>query len=503
MKSILVAFFIVLSALTFPSFAGAMGFNKTLQPTITANEIVRVNNNIIFDASSSFILDNQIAPQFRWDFGDGTYERGGNVVHAYSKPGQYLVKLTLVQGKESASLMREVFVYQKLAVLITDMADMKDRIMTLTSEARKEGTAIEVIDSYDSATAFMAEESFTKKLTERGDALSHADFIISWTASGAGINALSHLIRGENETLAAKIRESIQDKTIVLITDKNLKSLARTLQVHFNIIRPKQIILTREHELTNLIAAETPSAFTEHLKGSLSDYRIIDEETGRISLLNSISYLVNFMIIKGIPTNTIVLLLMLPIIATLIAFFKQVIGITTFGLYLPSIITLSFLALGLKFGLTILIILTITGVLLRKALDRLPLLHIPRMAIILTISTFIILLMLAAGTILGINQLATLAVFPMLIMTSLAEKFVNVVSERGILGALVLMFEIIAVSLLCYSVVEWQFLQTLILGYPELILGLIIIHYFLGRWTGLRLMEYLRFKTVMKYTEEE
>ena len=36
-----------------------------------------------------------------------------------------------------------------------------------------------------------------------------------------------------------------------------------------------------------------------------------------------------------------------------------------------------------------------------------------------------------------------------------------------------------------------------------LILGLIVINYLLGRWTGLRLTEYLRFKAVMKYAEEE
>ncbi|MFH0820691.1 MAG: 7TM domain-containing protein, partial [Candidatus Peregrinibacteria bacterium] len=395
------------------------------------------------------------------------------------------------------------FAYQKRIVLLTDMTAMKENIAVLSAEAQKEGTYIDLIEAYDSTTAFLTEESLTKKLAERGEALGNADGIVTWTSSGAGINALSHLSRGEDKTLAMKFQEALKEKTIVVLTDKNLKSLGRTLRVHFNIIHPKRIIIARELELKTFIAAATPDEFLDQLQKSISEYRVIDEVTGRISVLNSISYLVNFMIVQGIPTNTIVLLLMLPVIATLIAFIKQVIGITTFGLYLPSIITLSFLALGLKFGLIILITLIVTGVLVRKVLDRLPLLHIPRVAIILTVSTFIILLMLAGGTYLGISRLASIAVFPMLIMASLAEKFTSAVSERGIFGALLLMLETTAVSLLCYWVVEWQFLQTIMLGYPELILLLIFINYLLGRWTGLRLTEYLRFKAVMKYSEEE
>ncbi|MBN1258863.1 PKD domain-containing protein [Candidatus Peregrinibacteria bacterium] len=500
MKKILAVLF--LSFFVFASISMAIGFDRELRPVISAKNNVRVEKNIIFDASSSFVLDGPEPVFYTWDFGDGTYERGANVVHTYRKPGNYTVKLTLSQGKEKASVMSDVFAYKKLVLMMTDMAAKKENIALLADDAQKEGTFVHLIESYDSTTAFMSEESIIKKLTEQGEALSNAEIITSWTAGGSGINALSQLMRMENE-VAVKMKEPIQGKTIVVISDGNLNSMARILQVHFNIIKPKQIIITREHELKNLIAAPTAEDFLAHLEKSISEYKVINEKTGRVSLLNSISYLVNFMIVKGIPSNTIVLLLMLPIIATLIALIKQTVGITTFGLYLPSIITLSFLALGLKFGLSILIILIVTGAVLRKALDHFRLLHIPRVAIILSITAFIILLMLAAGTYLGISQIATIAVFPMLIMTALAEKFVSALSERGIWGTFLLMLETTAVSLLCYSVVEWQFLQTLMLAHPEIILLLIVINYFLGRWTGLRLVEYLRFKEVMKYTEEE
>ena len=93
--------------------------------------------------------------------------------------------------------------------------------------------------------------------------------------------------------------------------------------------------------------------------------------------------------------------------------------------------------------------------------------------------------MLAFGTYLDINQIATIAVFPMLIMVTLAEKFVSSMSGRGYYGAILLMFETTIVALICYWVVEWQYLQNIILAYPEIILLIILVNLLLGRWTGL------------------
>lgn len=494
---------LLLSVALFTPLTRAIESNTGLIVTINTNTTVEIEKNIIFDASSSVPLENENPISYTWDFGDGTKEEGLNVVHTYHEAGNYQVTLTLSQGDAAATTTSNIFVYKKLILLLTDQTNRRENIESLIEDAKKEGTYIYSIDAYDSMTTFMTEETLIKKITEQKEILNNTNTIISWTNGSSGINALSHLAQGEKASTDSGIQEAIQGKNIIIISEENLYALARILQVHFNIIHPQQIIITRESELKNLISAPTVEEFLNHLDKTLSEYKIINEETGKISVWNSISYLVNFMIVKGIPSNTIVLLLMLPVIATLIAFIKQIIGIKIFGLYLPSIITLSFLALGLPFGLTILITLIISGAILRKALDHFRLLHIPRVAIILTVSTFIIFLMLAAGTYFGINQIATIAVFPMLIMTSLAEKFASALSEKGILGAFILMVETTSVSLLCYWVVEWQFLQTLMLSHPEILLLLILINFGLGRWTGLRLLEYFRFREIMKHAEEE
>lgn len=498
MRKLLLFFFIGFFLL--PGLAkAAVTFDLNhVRAVIDANDIVQVGKNIIMDASQSFAPDEEEAAVYEWDFGDSSPKMTGvEVVHSFDTPGQYLVTLTVSQRGESASITRDVYAYEKLILLLADVTEQKEGIEKLTDKALDEGTYIKIIDSYDTTTAFMSEETLSKKLADEVNIIGSADTIVVWTTRGSGINALTRLARERPET-----HEFLNGKTIVVISDKNLKTMGRIMQSNFDIIKPKQIVLTREYELNNLIGKRNVELFVKELAGGISEYRIINAETRQVGIWNFISYLVNFMIAQGIPSNTIVLLLMLPVIATIIAFLKQVIGITTFGLYTPSIITLSFLALGLKFGLTILILILITGAILRQALDHVRLLHIPRIAIVFSISTLIILLMLALATYLGISNLASIAVFPMLIMTTLAEKFVSTQSGKGVYAAVLLMAETTVVSLICYWVVEWQYLQNLILSYPEIILLLIVINLGLGRWTGLRFFEYIRFREVMRHTEE-
>ncbi|MFH1012406.1 MAG: 7TM domain-containing protein [Candidatus Peregrinibacteria bacterium] len=496
MKKIFISF--LLSLFFIPSVSLAVTFDvNQLRAVIGGNNIVQVKKNIIFDASQSFIPNKEEPVSYRWDLGDGMVAVTEEVVHMYKKPGQYEVILTIRQGDQEDTARWEVFAYEKLVLLLTDVTEKKETITNFVQNAQNEGIFIKLIESFDSTTAFVSEESLSKKLADAVDSLNNADYIAIWTTRGSGINTLTRLVRERPD-----IQKPIHEKTIVVISEERLGTLGHIMQSNFTIIQPQRIILTRQHELQNLITADSADAFLEHLEKGISEYKVVDAETGRVRLWNLISYLVNFMIVNGIPSNTIVLILMLPLIATIVTFMKQVIGVTTFGLYTPSIITLSFLALGLKFGLTILILIIISGAVLRRALDRFRLLHTPRIGIILTLSTLVILLMLALGTYLDISQIASIAVFPMLIMTTLAEKFVSAMSDKGFYAAMLLMLETTVVSLICYWAVEWQYMQNLVLGHPEIILLFLVINVLLGRWTGLRALEYVRFREVMKHAEE-
>ncbi|MFZ2188495.1 MAG: 7TM domain-containing protein [Candidatus Moraniibacteriota bacterium] len=213
----------------------------------------------------------------------------------------------------------------------------------------------------------------------------------------------------------------------------------------------------------------------------------------------SISPILTFFLNEGVPFETIKLILMLPIIATLIAFLRQVIGIKAFGIYTPLLVTFAFLATdGLRYGILIFAIIILIGMLMRIALKSFRLLYLPRVAIMLTVVALSILLMLAIGGSLKRTGLASVSIFPILIMITLVEKFIAVQIEKGDRAAILLATETLLISILGFYIASSEVLIHFIAFYPWVILLTIPLNVIIGKWTGLRLSEYLRFGEIIK-----
>jgi PKD repeat protein len=58
------------------------------------NQTINVGETVTFDASNS--TDNIGIISYKWDFGDGATATGVTVTHAYTNPGTYTVKLTVM-----------------------------------------------------------------------------------------------------------------------------------------------------------------------------------------------------------------------------------------------------------------------------------------------------------------------------------------------------------------------------------------------------------------------
>jgi len=212
-----------------------------------------------------------------------------------------------------------------------------------------------------------------------------------------------------------------------------------------------------------------------------------------------ISPIINFFIQQRVPLETVVLLLMLPIIATFIAFLRQVVGIKAFGIYTPLIITFAFLATnGIKYGVAIFVAVILTGMMMRFVLKPFRLLYLPRVAIMVSVVALVILLMLVFGGEMKRTGLAAVSIFPILIMITLVEKFIAVQIEKGNRTALILAIETLLISIVGFYIASWEFLIRVLVAYPWIILFTIPINIFLGKWTGLRITEYFRFRKIIK-----
>ncbi|MBU2523626.1 PKD domain-containing protein [Patescibacteria group bacterium] len=477
---------------------------------IEANKSVEVNKRIIFDASKSFAISVDDKPvEYEWDFGDGNSDTGKEVVHTYDEPGEFNVVLKVRTGYGEGETSFNLVVYKRLILLVSDNNSERELIKALQEYAQKRGVYIRLIESFDSLTELASEDTLIQKLAQSQEELKSADQIIIWTKSSSGLKMISRLPIELNE---AKI--DFAGKDVVFITEESIRTISRIARSTYKLLKSNKIVLTRKEALYPLVDQENTDLFLLRLKQRAVPFETIDAETAQLSILNFMNFTINYLVEKNIPINTISLILMLPVIVTVIAFAKQVIGLSTLGVYTPSIITLSFLAIDFKFGLVLLLTILATGTIIHHISRRTKLLYIPRMAIILTVISLTIIGVLAIGASLNISRIVSTSVFPLLVMSTLAEKFVSIQGSKGFKSAIYVIFETILVAIIAFIVVggevdllfftiKWEFIRTLIFGYPELIFVCLIINIILGRWTGLRLSEYLRFKEVLRRAEEE
>lgn len=470
----------------------------SIEALVSADTNVEVNKKIIFDASTTKLsteLDLE-SVSYEWFYGDGNREFGVEVVHTYAEAGEYEVTLVVRDGNENQStVIHDLLVYERSIALITDVADKAEQVQSFVDSAREQDILINLIESYDAQSEFLAEEELQKKVFENLDALSQAGTIIVWTKGSSGLTLFSQLKGSLSDA------QFFEDKSILFISDADYGSLENIARGVYQSITPAEIILTRPESVWVVLEVQTIDEFMTVLDGREMQYVKVNTQL-QLRPWNAISFLVNVMLDRGVPSNTIRLVLMLPVIVTVVAFMKQVFGLATLGVYTPSILALSFIALDLTYGLIILISILAIGTLTRIFLRKYRLLYIPRMAIVLTFVSLTILVLLFFGSLLDISSVVGVAVFPMLIMSTMVEKFVSIQGGKGLRSALTLVGESVLVAILCYFVAEWGWLKVVILGHPEVIFLFLFANVIMARWTGLRLLEYVRFREIIRHAEE-
>ncbi|MSR67397.1 hypothetical protein EXS65_01030 [Candidatus Peribacteria bacterium] len=408
------------------------------------------------------------------------------------------MKSTNLNGEVvQAATTHTVVVFNTKIVLIADSSVPTKLLESYNEAGMTKGVYVKIIRPPESTATLGAEDAIVGLLTEQKVALLNASSVMIWTNGIAGVQALMRSAHANPDLKAV-----MQNQTIVLITEHSLSTLARSTRGAYSFLKPKEIIITRPEAVKPMIEATDADAFKSMLEERGIETLAVNETTFKIRPWDIFSILVNYLLSHGVGGQTVILLLMLPVIATIFSFLRQIIGITTFGLYTPSIVALSFLALGWWIGLLFLLFILFTGNMTRSFMNRWRLLYIPKVAIILVVVSFSLLALVALGTWFGLT-FSRETVFILLMLSTQAENFLNLKSEEGWMPALLGVTETVCGALLCVLIVQWQLLQSLVLAYPELILLTILINIFLGRWTGLRFIEYFRFREVFKHMAEE
>lgn len=254
-------------------------------------------------------------------------------------------------------------------------------------------------------------------------------------------------------------------------------------------------------EVVQKIEEETKKDITEPTPEQKSKLARFMEENppGKLSWNNFIQHAIHSAVKQGMPANIIVLVLLFPLITSLIASSRHIIGLRGFGLYIPAVLAVALVSTGIVEGLVIFIAITATAILAKKIISRFNLSYLPRTAMLIwTISLGIFAILLLAP-VLNLVSLMKGNIFPILILVLLSENFIDAQSRTKQSNAIALTTETLVLAFISAIILKWETVQKFALTEPELLIVLTAaINFLIGKFGGLRVTELLRFRSIIE-----
>jgi len=146
-------------------------------------------------------------------------------------------------------------------------------------------------------------------------------------------------------------------------------------------------------------------------------------------------------------------------------------------------------------GILMFSVLVGAGLWFRFLLSRMNLLVVPRVAACVVIVTLLMMLMSVVSYQLGFSVGVKITLFPMIIIAWTLERMSLIWEEEGKRSAIIQVGGSLVVAVFAYYFMKISQIQYWAFYFPEMLLILLAGILLIGRFTGYRLSELIRFKT--------
>ncbi|MGJ8633911.1 MAG: UUP1 family membrane protein [Luteolibacter sp.] len=188
-------------------------------------------------------------------------------------------------------------------------------------------------------------------------------------------------------------------------------------------------------------------------------------------------------------------IVLIPLGAFVVVLMRNIVGIPTLGTFMPVLLALALLEIKPVQGIIMFSILVGAGLWFRFLLSRMNLLVVPRVAACVVIVTLLMMMMGVISSKLGMSVGIKITLFPMIIIAWTLERMSLIWEEEGKKSAFVQVSGSIFVAVCAYYFMKVTQIQYWAFYFPELLLVLLAGILLIGRYTGYRVSELIRFKT--------
>lgn len=191
-------------------------------------------------------------------------------------------------------------------------------------------------------------------------------------------------------------------------------------------------------------------------------------------------------------------ILLIPIGTLVLSLARNIIGIPTFGIFTPILLTLFFKETSFGFGMVFFFIVVLIGIGERYVLDKFYLLAVPRLSILLTLVIILMITYTVLSADISTISQKHLAFFPIVIVTTNIERLSIMITEEGLVNTLKTLLGTLLIAVLGYSMYSVTALEMFMFTNPELLFTVIGLLILIGKYKGYRISEFIRFRDLVR-----
>ncbi len=201
---------------------------------------------------------------------------------------------------------------------------------------------------------------------------------------------------------------------------------------------------------------------------------------------------------EGVSPNTLVLLFLFPLVAALVAFSRQVVGVSGFGIITPALLSVAFLSTGGLVGLVLMIFILGVATFARMLIKKVKIPYLSKLAILIWVISMAVLALLLMSPMIGLERLMSVGIFPIMLFVLLAETFIEAQITRSLSTSMWMTIETVILALVAYKLMSAPWIQSQVLLHPEIsVIVILVVDIIIGKYKGLRLSEVWRFRKIV------
>ena len=208
------------------------------------------------------------------------------------------------------------------------------------------------------------------------------------------------------------------------------------------------------------------------------------------------SGLTEWILQHGVSKMALELLIAVSILATTVSIARYVIGSKTYGIYAPILLAIAYSYTGLRYGLTITIVVILTSLLSYSVLKKIRMHYITRIATNYTILAMILILFFVAIDRFGgwLENMSNIPPLAFISIAALSDFFIKQYVKKSLASSILTLTGTVLVAVAGWFVITREIISEYMVNNLWVLPLLTLINLVLGQFAGLRIKDYFRFK---------